>query len=444
MLSARQVSEHATIPDIERRAMARIAWRIGPILMALFLTSVIDRSNIGFAKLQMVGALHLTEASFAFASSLFFLSYTCVELPSALGVHRFGARLWFARIAITWGLLTIATAWATSAGSFTVARLLLGAAEGGLYPGLLFVLMMWFPQRYRAQAVGLITLGSAIGNMLSAVISGPLLDLHGLLGLAGWQWVFIVTGLPAALLGVGVIFWLPNGPEQARFLSPGEKSWLADELAKDAAPVDHRGVLSLLWDPRVLLFSLFYTLVNTSLFGIIYWLPTVVKAFGATGTQNGLLTALPWTIAAVLLLWLPRRMRNENAVLGAMMVIGVVGLVCFISSSLLPDAWMRYAALAVGAPCASLIYPCFWYFPSRYLEGRRAAAGLAVITTMGGFGGFAGQNAMPSVAQLTGHPITAMLVPATCLGILAAAAAARRTVLATSARSNIGVGVSLP
>ena len=422
----------ATPHDIETRVIRRLSWRVMPIPIALFLCAIIDRSNIGFAKLQMLPALHLTEASFALASSFFFFTYILVEIPSTLAVHRFGARLWFARIVLTWGLLTIAFAWTSSETMLYALRMLLGAAEGGLYPGIILFIMLWFPQRNRAHAVGLLTLASALGNMLSALIGGPLLDLNGLLGLAGWQWVFIATGIPAVLMTVVVLVWLVDRPEQAKFLSPEEKAWLADALSREAAPTVHGNPLRALWDPLTLAFSALYTLINISLFGVIYWLPTVVRAFGVTGTQNGLLSSIPWAVAAVALLVLPRRLQTERAVMGAIAGIASLGLLCFVASTLLPTDILRFAALVAGIPCISLLYPCFWSIPPRYFAGHRAAASIGAITSIGGLGGFIGQNLMPWVAQSIGRPVAAMLVPGACLALVGAVALVRSLALRRS------------
>ena len=417
---------NSTVAAIETETLRRIGWRVLPILMALFLFAIIDRSNIGFAKLQMASALHLSEAAFALGSSLFFFTYVAVEIPSALAVNRFGARLWFARIVLTWGLLTVAMAWASSGTAFYWLRLLLGAAEGGLYPGILFFITLWYPQAYRAQAFGVITLGSAIGNALSALISGPLLDMDGMLGFAGCQWVFIATGIPAVLMTAVVLIWLPNNPRDASFLSPEQKAWLAGALARTAPrQATHGSPLRAIWDLRVLVLSLIYTLLNVSLFGVIYWLPTVVKAFGVTGTQNGLLSAFPWMLSGVALLWLPRRLRTERAVLRAIATVCAVGLACFLASTLLPQDWMRYAAVALGIPCISILYPCFWTIPARLFAEARAAAAIAAVTTIGGLGGFYAQNLMPWVAHLSGRPVTAMAVPFVCLAIIGAAAVLR-------------------
>jgi MFS family permease len=405
----------------EAGVVSRVSWRIMPMIIGLYFCAILDRSNIGFAKLQMVDALHLSEAGFALGSSLFFLSYVLAEVPSALAAYRFGARFWFARIALTWGLLTILLAFASSALAFSAFRFLLGAAEGGLYPGIIYYLTLWFPQNHRARAVGLLTLGSAFGNTASALIAGPLLDLNGFLGMGGWQWVFIVTGLPSIFLSAIVLKYLPNRPAEASFLTAQEKSW----LETGHKPHHHGSSWKALIDPTVLAVSAIYVLINISLFGVIYWLPTVIRDFGVSGTVNGLLNAVPWMLAALLLLSLPRLLRAEKAVVETSIVITLIGFLCFIAAPFLGTNLLRFIALAIGAPCISLLFPCFWYFASSLFHGARSATSIAFINMVGLVGGFAAQNLMPSVAQMTGTAVGAMIVPASCIGVLFVAAVLR-------------------
>ncbi|MDB5515873.1 MAG: Major facilitator superfamily 1 transporter [Tardiphaga sp.] len=403
--------------------MNRIMWRIMPLVMGMMMLSVIDRSNVGYAKLQMASDLGMSETLYGLASSLFFIGYSLFEVPSALAAHRFGARVWFARILLTWGLLTVALGFTMSGSVFAAVRFLVGVAEAGAYPGIIFYLTLWFPKRYRVQAVALLTIGSPLGNMFGSLFGGAFLDLNGLFGLAGWQWVFIVTGAPALILFVLILRYLPDNPLKADFLKPAEKAWLADELSRDEiASTLHTNPLRVLIDLRVWWFALVYTMITLSLYGIIYWLPTVVKGFGATGTQNGLLNALPWAVAAIVLIWLPRHLREHRTVLVGMALIALCGMAAFFTSTLLTVNWMRYVALAVGTPCVSLLFPCFWYLPSQIFKGAHAAAAIAAISTIGSLGGFAAQNLMPWVAQWTGSALAAMSVPATSLALLAASA----------------------
>lgn len=208
------------------------------------------------------------------------------------------------------------------------------------------------------QAVALLTIGSPLGNMFGSLFGGALLDLNGLLGLAGWQWVFIVTGAPAVILFVLILRYLPDNPLKANFLAPAEKVWLADELNRDEiAATIHTNPLRVLIDLRVWGFALVYTMITRALYGIIYWLPTVVRGFGTTGTQNGLLNALPWAVAGFVLVWLPRHLREHRTVLVGMALIALCGMAAFFTSTMLTQNWMRYVALAVGTPCVCCCSP---------------------------------------------------------------------------------------
>jgi len=403
--------------------MYSIMWRIMPLMVALMMLSVIDRSNVSYAKLQMVSGLGMTETAYGLASSLFFIGSLVFEVPSALAAHRFGARLWFARILLTWGLLTVLLGFTFSGSLFAAARFLIGAAEAGAYPGIIFYLTLWFPKRYRVQAVALMTIGSPLGNMFGSLFGGLLLNLDGALGLAGWQWVFIATGLPAVLLFVLILKYLPDGPQDAGFISEREKSWLAAELARgEISQTLHTNPLRVLLDWRVWWFSLVYSMITLALYCVIYWLPTVVKGFGATSTQNGLLNSLPWAMVALMLLWIPRHLREHRSVLIGMALIALCGAAAFLMSTMLPDNWMRYVAFVLGTPCISLMFPCFWYLPSQIFKGAHAAAAMAAITTLGSLGGFLSQNLMPWVAHWSGSALAAMTVPAMSLALLALSA----------------------
>jgi MFS family permease len=396
-----------------------------PLVMLVYLMAVIDRANVGFAKLQMVKDLGMSETTYGFAASLFFIGYLVFEVPSALALNRFGARVWLTRILVSWGAVTVALAFTTSHGMFTALRFLLGVAEAGAYPGIIFFTTLWFPQAYRARVMAIVTLGSAFGNMFGSLVSGPLLDLDGALGLRGWQWIFVATGLPAVLIGVAVYLFLADEPAKATFLSDDEKTWLQDLLQREAAAKsDHRSVWQVLWDGRVLVLSLVYTLILTALYGVIYWIPTVVRAFGVTGTQNGLLSSLPWALAAVLLMIVPNRIRRHDTALTSMVVLSAVGVAAFLTSAMAGSNWLRLAGMVIGTPCISLLLPSFWTLPSRFLSGARAATGIAAISSFANLGGFASQNLMPMVAQWGGFPAAAMIVPTICLALLGVGVAA--------------------
>jgi MFS family permease len=403
--------------------MYRIMWRIMPLMVSFMMLSVIDRSNVSYAKLQMVSGLGMSETAYGLASSLFFIGSLVFEVPSALAAHRFGARFWFARILLTWGLLTVVLGFTFSGSLFAGLRFLIGAAEAGAYPGIIYYLTLWFPKRYRVQALALMTIGSPLGNMFGSLFGGLLLNLDGVLGLGGWQWVFITTGFPAVALFALIVSYLPNGPQEARFINEREKSWLASELARgEISQTLHTSPLRVLLDWRVWAFSAVYSMITLSLYCVIYWLPTVVKGFGATSTQNGLLNSLPWAAVAMTLMWLPRHLREHRSVLIGMALIALTGSAAFLMSTVLPENWMRYVAFVFGTPCISLMFPCFWYLPSQIFKGAHAAAAMAAITTLGSLGGFLSQNVMPWVAHWSGSALAAMIVPSMGLVLLSLSA----------------------
>lgn len=413
----------------DAKLIDRAVWRILPLATLCFVAAVVDKSNIGFAKLQMLKSLGMSEAVFALGASLFFVAFILFEIPSALAAHRFGARAWTARIMASWGILTILLAFTASVPVFYGLRFLLGVAEAGLYPALLYYLTLWFPQAHQARVAGFLTLGSALGNGAGALISGPLLDLNGALGLEGWQWIFLVTGmLPLILTGL-VLRYMPDRPEHARFLNAAERARLAELVEADKPQAtDERHILSSLGDRRVLGFVVVYALLGIALFGVVYWTPTAIRAFGVTGTVNGLLTALPWGVTCVLLLTVPARLKTRGAVLRALIGTGLIGGFGFAMAATFGAPELRYAALLIGTPCISLSIGLFWTFPVRLFAGVQAAACIAAINVFGNVGGFIAQNLMPAAAHWGGSPGFAMWVPSLCMaaiGIGAAVAAAR-------------------
>lgn len=406
--------------------MDRAWWKIVPLVMLTYLVSVIDKQNVSFAKLQMVHDLHMTEATYGFASSLYFIGYVLAEIPSAFALGRFGARRWFARIMLTWGIASVLLVFCRSGSSFSFFRFLVGLAEGGLYPGIIFYYGLWFVGKPRVKALAVLTVGSALGNMLGSVLGGISFSLNGILGLSGWQWIFVVTGMPAIFLVPVVFFFLPSGPSEAKFFSSEEKLRLTASLA-DGQPggASHGGVLRALWDSRVLLFALAYTFLLTAYYGVIYWMPTVVKQFGVGNTVNGLLNMIPWALAAVALIAIPRYFRI-NSILGILSLISAVGLLCFFGSVGFASPASRFAALSFGTVSVSLLLPCFWYFASRFFTDSTAVVSIAAICSYANLGGFFAQNAMPRVAHSLGSPVAAMIVPAACLLVLGLAAFAIR------------------
>ncbi|HEY4297684.1 MAG TPA: MFS transporter [Paraburkholderia sp.] len=408
----------------EARLINRIALRLMPLLGMLYLVAYIDRANISFAKLQMLGSLGLSEVAYGLGASLFFIGYLLFEVPSNVMLYKYGAPRWMARIMFSWGVVTVLLAFTTSAPMFYVLRFLLGASEAGLYPGVIYYLTLWFPARHRVRMLGYFTVGSSLGNMIGAPICGWLLDKSGLAGLHGWQLVFIVTGIPSILLTFVVLFLLPASPHKARFLRDNEKQWVIATLDAERKQTpgsgSHAFSLGALVQPRVIGMALYYMMLSISVYGVSYWLPTLVKGFGVSNTTNGLLNMIPWLMATLVLAWLPSKLRAGNRVVAAMLIAALLGVACFLGAVFLPTNTWRFIALCFGAPCMYLLIPCFWTLPSKFLFGARAAAGIAMINSLGNIGGFIAQNLVPWVRETSGSVRAPMLIPAACLLLFAA------------------------
>lgn len=395
-------------------------WRVMPLATMCMIIATIDRSNIGYAKLDMATSLGLSEQVFALGASLFSIGYLLFEIPSVMAAHKYGPRVWFARIMFTWGLATLLLAFSQSPAMFFILRFLLGVAEAGLYPGLIFYVTLWFPKSKHPQALAFVTIGAAAGNALGALISGPLLDLHGLLGFASWQWVFLVTGILPILATGLVLRTLRNSPDEADFLRAPDRLRLKSMVEQDKAELPHaKGLISAVTNLRVLGFGAIYAILMTALYGVIYWSPSVVKSFGVSGVQNGMLVALPWLIDIALLLVLPKMLKTRQAVLTAMVGLSLLGAATFAGAVLIESNYIRYAFLLVGIPCISLVLALNWSFPVRMLRGAGAAAAIAAVSMLGNIGGIFGQNGMPAIAGLAGNISAALWVPCACLSAMA-------------------------
>lgn len=397
--------------------LAKISARLMPLLCTMYLLAYIDRQNVSYAKLEMVDALGMSEAAYGLGASLFFLGYFLFEAPANMVLARVGARVWFTRIMLTWGLITVALGYTQSPTMFYVLRFLLGAAEAGFFPGVLYLLTLWYPQAHRARMVGLFMIASAFANAVGSLIGGALLELDGLAGLAGWQWVFVATGLPPVLLAPVVLWKLPSTPGEAKWLSAGEKKWLADTLTAETPAGDPGSAWRALTDPRVLLLSLLYFAMPLGAYGLSYWLPTIVKSFGASNIQNGIINVIPWILVAVALWAVPRHAARHGTsrwhVAGPMLVAATF----FLASVILPGAALKFACLCIAAAAIFSAQPVFWSVPQGLLRGAHAAAGLAVINSVGNLGGFAAQNLVPMVRDQTGSTLAPMAMLAGVLAV---------------------------
>jgi D-galactonate transporter len=416
---------------MEKRVIGKVMRRLIPFLILCYFVAYLDRVNVGFAKLHMNQALGFSEAAFGLGAGLFFIAYFLFEVPSNLFLERVGARVWIARIMISWGIVSAAFAFIPSISSTTGAsnetvfytlRLLLGACEAGFFPGIIFYLTLWFPAVYRARVISFFMLAIPISSIVGSPISGLLLNVTGL-GLDGWQWLFILEALPSILVGFCVLYYLTDFPRQARWLQPAEIAWLENVQAtekRNKEKVEHLSLLQALTDIRILLCALVYFCLNAASYGVAFFLPTIIKGFGVSDTQTGLLAALPFVFGAVGMVLLgghsDRTMERKGHVAVALLMAGVgIGMSGLVSSPVVIMALLCFAQIGVSA-----VPPMFWPLPASFLTGASAAAGIAAINSLGNLSGFAGPFAMGYLKDLTGTFTAGLLLLAGCAVIGAA------------------------
>jgi MFS family permease len=327
------------------------------------------------------------------------------EVPSNLFLERFGARKWIARIMITWGLLSGATAFITGETSFYVVRFLLGIAEAGFFPGIIFYLTLWFPAAYRARIIGYFMAAIPLSSVLGAPVSGYLLGLDGMMGLKGWQWLFIIEAVPALVLGVVVFFYLTDRPSMARWLPEDQRNWLANRLdleERQRTAVKHYSIREALLNPKVLALSLVYFGAVACNYGIGFFLPQIVKAFGMSNLQTGFVTAIPYIVGTFAIIYWGRRsdrMKERKGHAAIALAIAAVGIA---ASTFLPDPTMKMTALSVAAFGVFGCLPVFWTLPTSFLSGAAAAGGIAIINSIGNLSGFVGPYLVGYIKDQTG------------------------------------------
>jgi D-galactonate transporter len=367
---------------LEAETIRKVTWRLIPFLMLCYLLAFIDRGNIGMAALQMNDDLGLTKKMFGFAGSLFFISYFLFEVPSNLALQKFGARKWIARIMITWGLVSACMALVQGATSLYVLRFLLGAAEAGFFPGVVLYLTYWFPAAYRGRIVAIFMVAVPMASFVGSPLSALLLQADGLLGLRGWHWLFILEGLPTVVMGVVCLFFLTDRPEQAKWLSEEQRSWLSARLEKERnekKTTARVSIWKLFRSKEVVGMALVCATASAAGSVLGVWQPQLLKSFGLTIMQTGLVNSIPYVIAAVLMVWWGRHSdrkgerRWHTAIPLALISAGMLGSL-FISS--LAPTVVLLSCVLIGA--YSFKGP-FWALSSTWLAPGSAAAGLAAI-----------------------------------------------------------------
>jgi ACS family tartrate transporter-like MFS transporter len=390
--------------QIERQAIRKISWRLLPLVVAAYCIAYIDRSNVSFAALTMNKDLGLTSFTYGLGAGIFFIGYFIFEIPSNVILEKVGARVWIARIMFTWGIVSAAAALATGPISFLSIRFLLGAAEAGFFPGMILYFTYWYPARYRGRVISTLFLAQPIANGLASAVSGLLLEMDGILGVRGWQWVFIIEALPAILLSAVVLKVMTDRPAVADWLSNEEKNWIEDELGRERRMCESGGKLSMwaaLKDPRVLTLSFIYFTSTTANYGIVFFLPQIVKGLGLSNIQTGFVSAIPYIIGMAGLLlwgWSSDRARERRWHLIVAIAVGSAGL-AFAGSQGSTYAGLTGITIAVIGLYGSRT--AFWPMPSLFLTGTAAAAGIAQINAIGNLGGYLGPFAVGWIKDAT-------------------------------------------
>ena len=380
-------------PELQRRTILKVSWRLLPLIVLCYLINYIDRTNVSVAALTMNKDLGLTATMFGFGAGIFFFGYAFFEVPSNIVLRRVGARLWIARIMITWGVVSALMAAATGPISFLALRFALGVAEAGFFPGMIYYLTEWFPSAVRARAIAILYIAVPASNAIAAVLSGAILGMDGVLGLKGWQWIFIIEATPAVLLAFVVLWLMTDRPAIATWLKPEEREWLESELAAERSRVESAGQMSMLRalvDWRVLVLSSIYLTGVTASYGVVFFLPQIIKDLGLSNFNTALVTAIPYVFGTIgLVLWgySSDRRKERRWHLIVSTALAAVGLLCagWLSHSLWAVVAVAFAAIGIYGS-----RPSFWPMPSLFLTGGAAAVGMALINSIGNLGGYVG------------------------------------------------------
>ena len=390
--------------QISAVTLRKVTWRLIPFLFILYVIAWLDRVNVGFAGLQMNADLGFSSTVFGFGSGIFFLGYCLFEIPSNIILERVGARLWISRIMVTWGLISAALMFVRTPPTFYLLRFLLGVAEAGFFPGVIYYLSLWYPAAHRARAIAAFMTAVPVSGLIGGPLSGALLELDGLHGLAGWQWLFLLEGLPAVIMGTSVLFYLKDRPETSQWLTPAERDWLVETLAAERKACELRpNIRVALTDLTIWKLGFIFLLVAAGFYGYSFWAPLVIKSL--TGLSNFKVGLILGAISAVTIVGMLLNSYHSDrtgeralhiAVPLSVMAVGLIGC------ALLRQPFLAIFALALVplGHCAS--YGPFWSTPTQFFTGQAAAAGIALVTVIANVGSFAGPTLIGVLKAKTG------------------------------------------
>ena len=442
-----------TKPEIETRVVKKVARRIIPFLGVAYFVNYLDRTNIGLAKLTMSDELGLTETMFGLASGLFFIGYLLFEVPSNLALHKFGARRWIARIMVSWGIVAAAMAFVPTAGWLYGLRIVLGIAEAGFFPGVLLYMTMWFPRAYRVRLMGLFMLALPVSSALGAPLSSAIIQYwDGLFGLSGWRVMFLFEGLPAIVLGVITWFYLTDRPSQATWLDDDEKSWLTAELESEGSSKSAHitgSVKRALTDARVWMLGLVYFGITYGLYSLSFFLPSIVAGFKKTFDNDfslvttGLIVAVPFAVGALAMVLWSRHSDRTGERTWHVAIPTLIGAVSIPVALYMDSPFTTMIAVTVNAVGVFCALPVFWYLPSAFLTGAGAAAGIAIINSVGNLSGFGAPYVTGWLLDATGNAKAGLwVVGGVMMVAVGLVLALHRRTVGNSTSSDVGAPVS--
>ena len=408
----------APTDSVAPRAYRKVDFRIVPFLFLCYILAYLDRVNLGFAKLQMMKDLAMSDAVFATGAGIFFIGYFFFEVPSNVLLKKFGARRWIARIMISWGVISACMIFIRSERSFYAMRFLLGLAEAGFFPGVIFYLTLWYPSRLRSTRTAWFVAAIAISGVIGNPISGWIMDrLSGAMNLAGWQWLFLAEGIPSVLVGFLVIFYLDSSIAEAKWLTPEEKTLLQQNLdAEDKHKTEHK-LMDAFRSGKVWALCAVYFTLMIGLYGIAFWLPTIVREFGVKGyLRVGLITAIPYGVAVIGMILLSNhsdKTGERRLHYVANVMAGALGLV--LSGVFAANPVLAIIFLSLGTLGVIGSMPLFWPLPSAFLAGTAAAAGIGIVNSVGNLGGYFGPNIPVWAKHFSSDPSAALYVIAAIL-----------------------------
>jgi MFS family permease len=439
------MNPESAVSELGRSTITKVTRRLIPFLALLYFINYLDRVNIGFAGPNGMNAeLGLSATMFGFASGIFFFGYLFLEVPSNIALHRFGARRWLARIMLTWGMVSTAIAFVPNAHTLVVLRFLLGVTEAGFFPGIILYLTLWFPAKQRAWAVSLFMVAVPVSTAVGSTLSALVIDWgHGVLGLAGWRFMFLVEGLPAVALAIACWFYLTDRPAQAHWLDADERQWLQSTLEAERATAEgaaHWPLRKALTHPRMLALAFIYFGIVYGLYAVGFFLPTIVAGFQQQyGTHlgiigRGLVTAIPYAIAAIVMVFWARHADRTGERVWHVAIPAIIGGVSTPAALYMANPYLAMVAITLTTCSIMCAMPVFWALPSTFLTGAAAAGGIALINSLGNISGFGGPYVTGWLNDLTGGPHASLwvvggfsLASAAVVILLGAAPAATRS-----------------